>query len=66
MLISLRQAAQILNITQRQVARIVKAGEIPAHRVGDSQAIFVDDEDVRAYQTRRPKRGRPPKTNRSG
>jgi len=64
MLISLRQAAQMLKVSQRQVARIVKAGKIPAHRVGDSQNIFVDDEDVRVYQVRRPKRGRPPKQNK--
>jgi len=64
MLISLRQAAQILSVTQRQVARIVKAGEIPAHRFGDSQAIFVDDQDVKDYQARHPKWGRLPKQDK--
>lgn len=46
-LISLRQAAKILGISQRTALRLVTYGELKGQSFGDNRAIFVEEDDVK-------------------
>jgi excisionase family DNA binding protein len=57
MSLSAQQAAEVLGVSRMQVSRLVRQGDLRAHRLG--HALVIDADSVRAYRELRPGRGRP-------
>jgi excisionase family DNA binding protein len=57
MSLSAQQAAEALGVSRMQVSRLVRQGDLRAHRLG--HALVIDADSVRAYRELRPGRGRP-------
>lgn len=63
-MLTLKQVAAILQVDKSQVTKLIRAGKLPAQKIGDSMELFVSEADLRAYQDRRLKPGRPRKEDK--
>ncbi|WP_137656159.1 helix-turn-helix domain-containing protein [Bifidobacterium moukalabense] len=57
-LLTTGEAAELLGVSARTVARLVDAGRIPARRLSDTGHRMVEYRDVMAYRELRARRGR--------
>ena len=57
-LLTTGEAAELLGVSAKTVARLVDAGRIPARRLSDTGHRMVEYRDVMAYRDRRARRGR--------
>lgn len=49
-LLTAKQAAELLGITSRHVARLAKDGKLTARRVGSSRELFFESDDLEKYK----------------
>lgn len=60
-MLTVKQAAEILGVSRSQVTRLIKSGQLVGKQIGQSLELFIEEQDLKDFQERRRKRGRPAK-----
>lgn len=63
-MVSVKEAANVLNVSPARVRRLIADGEIPALKIGNAWAL--EEKDVLDRLSRRPRAGRPRTTDADG